>query len=429
MFYITGTIGQDFVFGILDMGEACFLCDFKDNTVTLDVTNVSPQDANIRLFIPWLHIDTYYSIPTGQQQNINVSDTIQAFGLFRAVTGIQITSDNDVTVLVTNSFMSSDSDISMDAYNVLPVTSVGNKYSVLSHKAGYIKSEIGSAYLVTALYNDTHLTDSTDSHFKVYLEALEVYQYVSPNNRDLSGIRLEADNNISVVAGATFASILNKGYDYMASEMIPYSAWTTSYIVPPLLPNSGFLLRVMSDHNSTITVANSTLSFSSHADLHEMEFENLPVIVTSRNPIALAQYGIFDNHTTSATGDLFMTVVPGIQHYINNYVFTVPHAFYGNTQHYIAIIVPKQEKINIMLDTQSVQSRNISSGDITELSVPHPFDNYTVLTFPTTEGFHHIWHPKTNVVFGVLVYGLGDSLGYGFFAGYDLEGNYCYCNR
>jgi uncharacterized transporter YbjL len=80
------------------------------------------------------------------------------------------------------------------------------------------------------------------------------------------------------------------------------------------------------------------------------------------------------------------------------------------------------EKDNIIIDGQSVFAFNMSTGSIEQLEVPYPFDNYTVLTFETTEGVHHFWHPQTDVTFGVFVYGFGYEIGYGFYPGYDLEG-------
>lgn len=192
--FFTGTIGRDFVFGILDLVGSC--CHDDGNIVTIDVTNVSPQAANVRLQIPFLHNDTYYNIPTGQQENINISNKIQGDGTFKDSRGIRLTSDHDITVLITNSFSSL---YMMDVYNVLPVTSIQNKYKVLSHR-GHGDSNRGSAYLVTAVYNNTNLTVHINgSSHGLILDAFEVYQYLCPYYCDLTGTLLEADANAAAV--------------------------------------------------------------------------------------------------------------------------------------------------------------------------------------------------------------------------------------
>lgn len=275
----------------------------------------------------------------------------------------------------------------------------------------------GCTFLVTGVYNNTNITVKiNDSSHSVLLNALDVYQYTCSGSCDLSGSLLNADKNIAVTAGASYSVSLINGDDYFASEMIPCSAWTTTYIIPP---QPGFTFRVMSEYDTIINLSNTTHAFSIKADLHELYIENRPVLALSNHAFSVYQYGVRYNNT----GDPFMAVVPGIEQYINTYMFTVPQAMYGNTKSYIALIVPLRMKDTLILDGMSVQSRVTNIGDIRQLSVPHPFDNYTVLTFETTEGVHHFWHPQRDVTFGVFVYGIGVHLGYGFYAGYYLQGN------
>jgi hypothetical protein len=269
-------------------------CLEERNIVTIDVTNVSPRDAHVRLNIPYLNNDTYtfYNIPAGLGQSIQVNFTIQREGTFQDGRGIHINSDNDVVVIVTNAYNVFNM---MDVYNILPVTSIGTRYNILSYGSGtsWSWSTRCSGFLVTAVYDNTNLTVQINNtyEFTILLDALDVYQYVCSNFCDLSGTLLISDQIISVIAGATYTETLGK-YDYIASEMIPISFLSTSYIVPPLFPRSGFNIKVISEYGSVVNVSNTTHAFSYSSAMRDMYFESLPVLVMSSAKISIAQLRI-----------------------------------------------------------------------------------------------------------------------------------------
>ncbi|XP_053381634.1 uncharacterized protein LOC123562988 isoform X2 [Mercenaria mercenaria] len=409
----SSTTGKEFVFGILDFAGSC--CHNNANIIALDITNVSPNYTRIRLQIPYFINDTYFDIPSGGKETITINSTIQRDGTFKDSRGIKITSEHDISVLVTNAY---NNVYNFDTYNILPVAEIGNNYIISSYMStltGY-----GSVFLVVGNANNTNVTiaNGTNVLRSVVLNPFDVFQYEC-DLCDPTGMNVISSENIYVVAGSTFTGIPFGSEEYIAAEMLPTSTWSYKYIVAPELPKSAFMLRILSESSFDVTISNLTRTYRFSVSTADQYFETEAVVVTAERPFSATQYGVnYDyDHTT---GDPFMTVVPSVDQYINDYTFTVPHAYYGVKQ-YSAIIVPKLSIDGLVLDGSSVQSYNAKS-----IAVPSPFDNYTILTFPVNEGYHHFYHTSPSVTFGVFMYGHGgqgsSALSYGFYAGFNLKG-------
>ncbi|XP_060587125.1 uncharacterized protein LOC132742677 [Ruditapes philippinarum] len=235
--------------------------------------------------------------------------------------------------------------------------------------------------------------------------------------------------NVYVVSGTAFTNIPStSGQDeFIASEMIPTTSWSSKYIVPPAFPKSAFMLRIQSrDEILRVNVENRTHTYSYKPSLSKLYFGNEPVTVIANDSFSVTQYGVgydFDN----INGDPLMAVVPGVDQYLNDYKFSVPVGYY-DVKSYVAIIIPRLHQTGLTLDGVSMNAYH--NGPRKTFNVPYPFDSYVINVFEIKAGYHHFAHSLQWIKFGVFVYGLGRhiylgilyGLGYGFYPGYDLTG-------
>jgi hypothetical protein len=162
---------------------------------------------------------------------------------------------------------------------------------------------------------------------------------------------LISDKNVYVVSGSSFTGIPSGLNDYIASEMFPVSAWSNVYIIPPVLPKSAFMIRIVTNTSSDVTIANLTRTYKLNpSSIKYQYFGTEAVVATSEKPFSVTQYGVnyeYDN----ITGDPFMVAVPGINTYINEYIFTVPHE-YSSVKYHAAIVVPTIGISDLVLDNR-----------------------------------------------------------------------------
>ncbi|XP_060574445.1 IgGFc-binding protein-like isoform X2 [Ruditapes philippinarum] len=386
-------------------------CHGSNNKISVDITNTSPNRTTVRLQIPFLNNDTNFYIPTGEKKTVLIDPSIQRDGTFKDSRGIKISADHDISVLVTNAFNNSNN---IDSYNILPITELGNEYNIYSY-LGTVNFR-GSEMLVAAVKNNTKVTlmNQTDVIQSIILNEFEIFQYLYSQG-DLTGTHVNSDKNVYVVSGSTHTGIPSGSTEYIASEIFPVSSWSNSYIIPPVLPKSAFIIRIVTNSSRDVTLANSTRTYKLNpSSIKDQYFGTEAVVATCESPFSVTQYGV--NYAYgSIAGDPFMVAVPGVDTYINEYIFTVPHEYYS-VKYHAAIIVPKTGIAGLVLDNRSIQSYNSAA-----ITVPSPFDEFKIFTFPINEGYHHFYHPVRSIKYGVFIYGHGNYLSNSFYAGYDLR--------
>ncbi|KAL4219783.1 hypothetical protein ACF0H5_020195 [Mactra antiquata] len=392
-------------------------CHYDANKVLIDITNVSPITTDVHVEIPFNNVDTYLRLNPGTRKTVDVDPSIQKGTTFKSSRGIRVSSNHSINVMVTNSFNSGDT---VDSYTILPVRSVGKDYIISSFDNS--GTDRGSEILVAGIYNNTNVTliDGSIVLYNTILKPFDVFQY-RKIGKDLTGLRILSDKDVYVVAGASFIRIPDhvSHYDYIASELYPADKLSTNYIVPPIVPKPHFMLRIIPDSAAMVTIRNDSNSVtinSTRTNVRDYYFGNMSVVITANQPIAVSQYGLsylYDN----SKGDPFMSIVPSVDQYVNDLKFSVPDYYYFGTT-YMTIIVPKVYANDLRMDSNVLV--NTTKG-VSKINVPVPFDNYIILTFETTPGYHHIYHPSEDATFCVLVQGMGTDLGLGYYPGYNLN--------
>ena len=190
-------------------------------------------------------------------------------------------------------------------------------------------------------------------------------------------------------------------YELGSSEQaIPVSGWGQQYIVPGLPISHSFGVSA-SQNGTNIDMDHRSDNFpvvrvlANRGELRQTDMVTSALALNSNKPITVMQYGDDDN--------CFMTTVPAVSQFANDYTFFVPDVEY---KHYVTIIVSSSfedgififDEMNIpVLTSKSTVSLN---GDV-----------YTIATLRLkTPGQHRILLTSTNNgVFGGIVHGLFSS--------------------
>jgi hypothetical protein len=282
-----------------------------------------------------------------------------------------------------------------------------------------------SYFSVIGVYDNTQVMvrDSQNVAFaaNVTLNRLDMFQQISIT--DLTNLILESDKPMVVYAGTTCANVPhNIAYcDLIAEQMIPVEYWAKEYIVPPILPQTGYEVRIQKRnirdnepvcmfHETRQVCVNPSSVFNS---TRGFIFENRTTVVTSTDAIAVVQYGVGDDYDSNDEGDPFMTIIPGLDNYLSSYYFAVPHVYSYGFDNFIAIIVSTADKKSLILDGKTFTWN-------TTYDVPKPHNQFEVIISSISPGYHEL-KTDNQSPFGLVAYGYNKLSGYGYSAGMLLE--------
>ena len=363
----------------------------------------STSNGSIYLEVPYLNISSNESISQGSNP-IYLNTSLHEVGEYSDTRGVYIYSDVDVAVYVTN-FLSS----STDTYLALPLEMLGTHYTVMSYTPqddNFDKSE----FLVLGAHDDTIVTVKylNGSTIEVRLDRLDVFQ--DADFMDLSGTTVSATKPVSVIAGATCTGVNGRFCDMVATELLPHQHLGTNYIIPSAFHSKEFLLRAVPVSNVTDSLElcrdtepdlYNTIAAGSVIDLNDLI---KPATVIATLPVMVVQF---------INTDSFMTLIPSIDQYTNEYSLTVPEV-YAEFSNYIAVVVPDAAKDGILINGAVPTSLNST------YTVAVPYQNYTMLVYDIDIGYQYLNHTD-GANFHVSVFGFFMNGRYGFSAGLTLD--------
>ena len=263
----------------------------------------------------------------------------------------RVTADNSVQV-----YGHSQSYLTSESFNVLPIESLGDEYLVLSYNAqSDIKEEIGSDYrtpsqfAVVAVEDSTivTITPSAATYFNgtkiqtITLNAGQVYLVqtsLAPNNPDLSGSIVLSDKPVAVFSGHQRAMIPVDSLegqvtrDYLAEQMTPVGSWSNEVVVAPFpspakmdsTKNASDIFRVIAAFDNTqLMVDGALIAELNRGEIYE-EALTSPKHIKANNLIMAAGYKRSSSLTKSDTsfrGDPLMQIIPTTNQYSNSYRF------------------------------------------------------------------------------------------------------------
>ena len=247
--------------------------------------------------------------------------------------------------------------------------------------------------------------------------------YLIREFRDLSGSKVTSTKPISFFPGheCTYIPTGVTACDHLTEQVPPTNTWGNSFLGASFLgKSSGAIYRVLTAHNSTNVTVNcttmtqpSTYALSAAGSWEEFRaLENSFCSIESNNPVLVMEYA--QGFDLDNVGDPFMTMIPPVEQYSNNYVLNVLPEFSTN---YLTIYVAPEyfQPERIFVDSSSLFTASWSAvycstgalcGYITRQSL--------------AAGEHSLYHQDAAARVGVSAYGFNTHNSYGYPGGLQL---------
>ena len=272
-----------------------------------------------------------------------------------------------------------------------------------------------SQLLFTACEDNTIITIGSQN---ILLNKMETYLYGSLH--DLTGTMAISNKPISFFSGheCKYVPTNVTHCDHLIQQLPDTSTWGTHFLSASFAGrNSGEIYRVLaSQPSTTVTFTCSTLSQPSTYTLPSAgSWKEITTLndsfcsIVSNNPVLLAQFAL--GGTIDGRGDPFMVMVPAIDQYSNNYVIPLFHQFSAN---FISIFVSPEhyQPKDIYVDDVSLQTSTWTAIYCPSNSLCG-YSAYVSLA----AGDHRIYHTNKLATIGVIAYGFGWYVSYGYLGG------------
>ena len=282
-----------------------------------------------------------------------------------------------------------------------------------------------STILMVACEDNTTITTPTTT---VTLNRQQTY--LIRESRDLSGTKVVSTKPISFFSGHECTRIpagIN-ACDILTEQVPPTNTWGSFFLGASFLgKSSGALYRVLTASDSTtVTVNCTTMARPTTYTLSTAgSWQNFSVLsnsfcsIESNNPVLVMEYGRgFD---LDNTGDPFMTMIPPVEQYSNNYVFNVLPEFGTN---YITIYVAPE---HFQPERTFVDNSSLLTASWTAVYC----STGTLCGYVTgrnlSAGEHRLYHTDADARVGVSAYGFNRYNSYGYAGGLQLIPVRCKC--
>lgn len=351
---------------------------------------------------------------TGQSNNYTIRTTLPA-GVFQNYgpsnhngniypTGLHIASQRPIFVAGIIEYNS----ISGEGFSALPFRNIGSRYVVATYPSGIrtvgVVATKDNTYVRAALQAGNNHT--TTYRIKYAGETL----LLNANSSIVStGGIISADSPISVFTG-NMASVIKSGNSNFEVEMnLPVEMYTQQYIVPKIYGTGGIVLRVIpspEDHFATVYInAKDGFYQNTYKEfVNDLSLKNIGYFINAQRNVMVSIYTKFDapqNQTRSP----FMTLLPGLNQYSNNYVITTPATLKYNS--YATIIFKQSDDENGL----RINGGNLLFHAVDRTPIERFREVYLSITVPLDMDVpsYSITHTDPTVKFGLLVYGYGKS--------------------
>lgn len=244
--------------------------------------------------------------------------------------------------------------------------------------------------------------------FNISLNRFETYQI--EHMTDLTGTFIESSVPIAAFSGNDCNRLDNKGgCDHLVEQLPPIVSVDKTYIVPPNSDDRGTLIRITAIENANITYrigsVNQTRPLLKFDYFDFKILSNQSCFIESETPILVTAFGLNPSPSPSL-GDPSMTIVPGLNQYLDYYKIVVPS---GYTHNYVSIMITNSSKDSFRINGTMIKTRdivfeeNVSTGNVT----------YNVKSIRVAEG-ELTASTVDGERFGLMFAGVTDYEAYGF---------------
>lgn len=219
--------------------------------------------------------------------------------------------------------------------------------------------------------------------FNISLNRFQTYQI--EHVTDLTGTLVESSTPIAVFSGNNCNKLENIGAcDHLIEQLPPTDSVDNIYIVPPNMDDRDTVIRITAIESTNITYMIGRLTqtrFLYQFDSFDTKIaSNQVCFIESESPILVTAFGLGSN--TPQLGDPSMTIVPGINQYLDYYKIVVP---LGYDYNYVSIMIREsskdvfrvngtvieisdivfEENVSVRNITYSVRSIRVAEGELT----------------------------------------------------------------
>jgi hypothetical protein len=432
------TVGREFRFGFMENNR---VVDFSDpNNSALDygivVITAAEQATGI---IQYGNSTVNFDLNAGGQFFYRIEDMDilhRSIGVVENK-GVYVSSSGDVSVYAFNERLRS-----ADGTVVLPITSLGKEYYVVSHfeimtaptnfpYSPNVNDE--SLFLVVAVEDNTRIQITPSVFtlggnpaaipFEITLNAGQSYQIKAKADLTGSKVKVVGDRvddckNIAVFGGNKWTSVGNCGgaNDHLFQHMYPINTWGTDYFHVSLRGRtSGELVKVMASENNTIVQvdgvvvgtlnAGKFLTLNFDPDVVRKITTDKPSLVTV---LAKSQECNDPGSPLYEDGDPFMMSYSPNQQLLKSVTFNaiqLPEV----RNHYVNIIVPTAASNLTRLDGQNIGNQ----------FTPFPQSpEFSYARINISQGVHRLENSEGFIAY---VYGFGVVESYGYAVGAALS--------
>lgn len=361
--------------------------------------------------------------------------------------GIHVSIQSDmVTVIGQNEYVRNG-----DTFLALPVTRVpnnGEKFAYYAMSVGKSAAAFSSTVLIVGTQDNTSINITTTleagdinvgsstecrntsgTEYHCVIDRLQTV-LVRSTNKDLTGIKIVTDTEVSVFSGHQASGIHEESpgnEDHLVEQIPAVKFWGKEHYTAPLATRNGYSVRILAAYNSTrVTICcngSTRNEIINEGNFTTKNFSHQEYCgIYSNNSVLVAQF----SHTENSRGGPMMTLVPATTHYLHRLDFSTLRYSSADYQHYITIIVMKQyfqteliylkaggrntslNSTNLNLSWTSISVNDSRKAFATRVNVP--------------QGGLQIIHANPSARITAITYGFADRTGYGHPAGLRLIG-------
>ena len=413
-------VGTDFYFMVLETSAAVrrdvnvFVTNHETSSNTIQVD--TPTQTGIEAFGT-----SSTRIPPRSSKILTIPISLFASGSQKELKGIRIRSFNgDISVSILNR-----QDDGCGAYKILPYPALGFNYYTLSvwpptppitvnNQIGIVATEDNSAVTITVppgsgirfVYDNTEYNDNAGSNeLQVTLQQYETLQLQDTVSADMSRIKVSSPKRIAVFVGIQKVDIglpddhVDPATDSIIEQMPPLHAYGSKFALVPFPNNARYTYQILAREDQTQITHDrrvSTIRTAPGLLYSRPEEAGKPLFVDSNKPILVAM--IHPSRDFENEGGPSIVIVPPVEQYKSEYIFTAPYKISGTPyENFIMITIEKGKESGLRMNNLALTSATWE--DIPESNPPMVGASFAVIG--QTRRLHNVNGDR----FGAYMYG------------------------
>lgn len=412
--------GTRFVIGFMENYQArynleVFVTTYKATSVSVSVTSPKWSSPSV---------SQSFSVIVGTVKQVLFSNALRMTGSGKSSKGILITGSDEIMVYGMNK-----EEYSNDGFLGLPVDVLGTTYYIVTYWPSSRMTEL----LVVGVHDSTSVTvqfgpnaglNVTYSGQNYYpndkisttLHSYQTWQIQTLG--DMTGSKITANKVISVFSGNILTNIAPGSADHIAEHHVSVDKWGKSFATVPIPGRTigDYFRFVASEYDTRVNVVGlnngqsftETFTLTTAGSWIQKEYSSkFYSLITATKPIYVMQFSKSQACSSCTVADPAMIIIPPIEQFASDYVFTTPRKSTGSFTNYFMFVVKSSEKSGLRLNGAPVSPtyNNFPGGE------------YVGGFLSLAEGTYEIRHTSPNVVFLGSLYGRGSYESYGFPSG------------